>query len=113
MGHVTTTDQRLTHAIAKNLENELQDEFADRYQDVFVVDVLDPAKEINPKDSKGTIKNAVIGFAIAFVLSVAGVWIYAALDVTVRDKKKLEDHFDIPVIGLIPAASSNTSEKEA
>lgn len=33
---------------------------------------------------------------------MAVIFVANMLDVTIRDKKKIEDNFDIPVLGVIP-----------
>ena len=53
-------------------------------------------------NGKNTVRNAIIAFALGFVISIAGVFIYSILDVIIRDKKKLENNTDIPILGLIP-----------
>lgn len=104
---VTTTDQILTYQIAAYIQKNINGEIANFYTDVFHVDVIDTAKEHPALNPKSTTKYAVIGFAIGAIFSAAGVWLIAAISVSVRDKKKLTDNFDIPLIGVIPKYGAN------
>ena len=60
-----------------------------------------PILPSTPND-KNVARNAVIGFFAAAVVATAGVVVAGLLDVTIRDKKKLESHLDVPVLGVIP-----------
>lgn len=53
-------------------------------------------------DSKNVARNAVIGFAAGFVVSVVVIFILSRFDVIVRSKEFLEQSFDIPILGVIP-----------
>ena len=45
------------------------------------------------------------------MISAAAVWVFSALDVVVRNKKKIEDYFEIPVIAVIPMKKSKEAEE--
>ena len=62
---------------------------------------LEDAKSI-PANSKNELRNTVIAFLAAAVVSVVAIWVYSFFDVVIRDKKKLTDNVDIPIIGIIP-----------
>ena len=53
-------------------------------------------------NAKNEVRNAVIVFIGAAVVTVVAIWIYAFFDVVIRDKKKLADNVDIPILGVIP-----------
>jgi capsular polysaccharide biosynthesis protein len=59
------------------------------------------SKSIYP-NAKNEIRNSVIAFLGAAVVSVVAIWVYAFFDVVIRDKKKLVDNVDIPILGVIP-----------
>ena len=44
----------------------------------------------------------MLGVIVGTVVAMAVVFITNVLDVTVRNRKKLEDTFDYPVLGVIP-----------
>ena len=74
----------------------------------MVSDYPDENPHVN---GKPITKKAVIGFAIGAVISAAAVWVFSALDVVVRNKKKIEDYFEIPVIAVIPMKKSKEAEE--
>lgn len=55
-----------------------------------------------PQNSKHEVRNAVLAFMVAAVVSVVSIWIYSFFDVVIRDKKKLIDNVDVPILGVIP-----------
>ena len=103
---VTTPDSRLSYAISSSLLNFIPKNLADENPGLFDIAVYDPPNEKLSVNPKPVTKNAVIGFVIGAVVSAAAVWIYSALDVVVRNKKKIEDYFEIPVIAVIPVKKS-------
>ena len=54
------------------------------------------------KNSNNAVRNTVLVFMIFAVLSVLAIWIFSFFDVIIRDKKKLYDNIDVPVLGVIP-----------
>ena len=70
----------------------------------------------NPQDaesikanSKNTVRNAIIAFFVGVILAAVCIWIFASFDVTIRSAKKIEDHIDVPVLGVIPRHDIATS----
>ena len=59
------------------------------------------AKSIAP-NSKHEVRNAVLAFLVAGVVCVVAIWVYSFFDVIIRDRKKLSDNVDIPILGVIP-----------
>lgn len=53
-------------------------------------------------NSKNVVRNTAVGFIGGALLSMAIIFIIFKLDVMVRSKERLEECFDIPVIGVIP-----------
>ena len=94
-------NMQLTAGIAKALEEYVPDEFYE-HSSMFKVETVEHAAEIMAPNPKNHVVKAIIGFCIGAVASAIVVWVYAAFDVTVRDKKKLEDNFEIPLLGTVP-----------
>lgn len=109
---VTTDDKLLSYAIAQSLISLIPNQIADENPGYFSIQVYDKPDETPAANPKGTVKNAVIGFAIGAVVSAAAVWMFSAFDIVIRNKKKIEDYFDIPVIAVIPLENS-VNETEA
>ena len=76
------------------------EEYFDSYSiSIKVIDT--PVKATSP-NSKGTFRNAVIGGLAGVVLSMLVIFVISKLDIVIRSKEKIEQGYDIPVIGLIP-----------
>ena len=109
---VTTENPQLSYAIAQALENEVPNEFYSYLPNALKVEPYSSAF-IPSANSKGTVKNTLIGFFAGAFLSMIAIWLFSVLDVTVKSKKSLEDNFDFTVLGVIPAAkASKTSTDE-
>ncbi len=104
---VVSEDPDLSAAVAKIICNELPGKIAQLPQSAQV-QCFEPNVSQLP-DGKGTVRNVIIGFAIGLVLSLLAIFAVAQFDIVIRSKKKLEDNFDIPVIGVIPRVDAASS----
>ena len=66
------------------------------------IKIIDPPLKAQKANSKGVFKNVVIGALGGGILALLLVFVISKIDVTIRSKEKLEQSFDIPVIGMIP-----------
>lgn len=103
---VTSQDALLSYRISQSLLSVIPKSLIEDNQGKFEIMVSDYPDENPGVNAKPVTKKAVIGFAIGAVLSAAAVWVCSALDVVVRNKKKIEDYFEIPVIAVIPVKKS-------
>lgn len=106
---VTTHDPELSYAISQGLETYIPIEFYDYQPNAFNVTIYDHSLKPTAPNAKDTLKSAIIGFIIGGGVSALAVLVYSAFDTVIRDKKKIEDYFDIPVISVIP---SNLPDKK-
>lgn len=109
---VTTGNPQLSYAIAQALEVEVPGQFHSYYPNTLKIEPYSPAF-IPTANSKGTFTSLLIGFFGGAFVSAIAIWLYVALDLVIKNKKKIEDNFDIPVIGVIPAIKAKVSETEA
>ena len=109
---VTTDNPQLSYAIAQALEVEVPNEFHSFLPNALKVEPYSSAF-IPSANSKGVFTSLLIGFFSGAFLAAIVIWIYVAFDFVIKNKKKIEDNFDIPVIGVIPAVKANVSETEA
>ena len=105
---VTTSDSKLSWIIAKHVRDALTDS-----KDKDELDVVSQPEEPIHANSKNEIRNTLIGVIIGAVLSMAVVFVASILDITVRDRKKLEESFDYPVLGVIPRYDVEPEREEA
>lgn len=93
--------QELSYGIAQAIADVLVEGKTLAYDDAVKMRVVQQPKPLG-RDSRNTVINTIIGGAVGAILSMVAIFIYNIADVTIRDKKKLEDNFDIPVLGVIP-----------
>ncbi len=100
---VTTDDPILSRALADSIAYVFTQEDVLAYpDDVVKVKVLQIAKAPSSPNSRNVLLNTVIGVVIGMVVSMAIIFIINMFDVVIHDKKKIEDNFDIPILGVIP-----------
>ena len=98
---VTTSDPQLSKDIATVGGNILLDKFEGMGYAIKVVEIDTPILPSSP-DGKNVLRNSVIGFAAGLVISMLAIYIISRADIVVHSKEKLEDSFDIPILGVIP-----------
>lgn len=100
---VTDTDKERAFIIADTIcaiaNDEFSEIFGEKASKVVAIGKPEMPKSAN---GRGTMRSAVIGGIVGILLSLFGIWLFSTLDTTIRDKKKIEDNFDIPVLGMIP-----------
>ena len=100
---VISADSQLSYDVSdivyQTFPNVIEDVF-DSYS--VTIKMIDPPRKAASANAKGTFKNAVIGGVAGGILSALAILVISKLDVVIRSKEKLENSFDIPVIGLIP-----------
>lgn len=100
---VTTGDPLLSRALADSIAHVFTQEDVLAYpEDVVKVKVLQIAKAPISPNSRNVLINTLIGVVIGAVISMAFVFVLNMFDVVIHDKKKIEDSFDIPILGVIP-----------
>ncbi len=103
---VTTSDKELSQEIAKVGGALLLERFKKMG---YAIDVQEIDTPIIPAsaDSKNVLRNTVIGFAVGLVVSMLTIYLISKFDIVVRSKEKLENSFDIPILGVIPKPESD------
>ncbi|MEG1500893.1 MAG: Wzz/FepE/Etk N-terminal domain-containing protein [Clostridiales bacterium] len=102
---VTNPDPVMAQKIANTVANVAPEEII-RVVKAGSVEVIDYATlPINPSSPR-TLTNTVIGALLGIILSVLVSIIMAMLDTAVRCEEDLAEHFNIPVLGVIPSLSA-------
>lgn len=100
---VTTTDATRSHLIATAVSSVIQENsihlFA--FGDTLNVRIVH-SSSISGANNKNVVRNALIGFVGGAVVSMLFIFVLSLFDIVVHDKKKLEESFGMPIIGLIP-----------
>lgn len=104
----TTTDPQLSYDITDIVYHTLPDVIGDYYKEYSIsIKVIDPPLKAINRNPRGTIRNALIGGFAGAVLTALVVFIVAKMDIVIRSKEKIEQTFNIPVIGVIPRFESD------
>lgn len=112
---VTSGNKKIVWAVSQVICYQIETEDA---LDSYVKSNLDariytnPAESYSviPANSKNTVRNSAIAFAIGFALAAAAVWVYSMFDIVIRDAAKIEENIDVPVLGVIPRHEINAEE---
>ncbi len=100
--HVTHTDPDVAYNLATAVKECVRAKIEEMEGDDSLVEEVDPPSMPERPNSKNEARNALISFLAGLIVSAGVVLVIALSDVTVRDKKKIEDNFDIPILGVIP-----------
>ena len=100
---VTTNDSVKSFVLADMISKEINDSL---YQylpyDNITTKISEHARISSVANNKNTVRNTIIAAAVGAILVMVVLFVIFILDVVVRDRKKLEDNFDIPILGVIP-----------
>ena len=64
--------------------------------------IIQPPHSPTSPNSRNVLMNTAIGAIVGAVLAMAFVFILNMFDIVIHDKKKIQDTFDIPILGVIP-----------
>jgi len=99
---VTYSDPEIAKKVADVAGELLVEEYKDKT--VYAVEIARIDDPVVPKstNSKNVVRNAVIGGAGGLFLALILVFVLSRFDVVIRTRDKLEETFDIPILGVIP-----------
>ena len=98
---ITTLDPEFSYDLARCVHDLATAEMLS-IPNALMIHTIQEAKRPTAPNGKNEISNAAIGFVIGAVLALIVIWVIHALDVVIRNKKRIEDDFDLPVLGVIP-----------
>ena len=99
---VTASNPEYAEAIADVAGELLVKEYREMANYAIQIAEIDSAQFPEKPDDKNVVRNAIIGFAAGLFLSLVVVFVVNRFDVIVRGRDKIEETFDIPVLGVIP-----------
>lgn len=108
---ITTDNPQLSFALAEGIENTAPAAIKTSVQSVLSITIFESPKLPTAPNSKHIVRNVAIAFLAGALLAAIVVWIINVFDVVIHDKKKLEDNFDIPVLGVIPIQTFSSKDK--
>jgi len=113
---VTTTNYQISYAVASILTEQIQSYIIPKVLPpsfgVVTTSVINMARENKVANSDNLISHILIGFVAGMLLSMICIYVLHILDVVIHDRKKIEECFDIPVLGVIPRYNVDTKAIE-
>lgn len=103
---VTSHDAELSMAVAEIAGRLLVDAYGTTKYAVEIIQIDDPSLPVKA-NSKNVLRNAVIGFAVGLILTALGVFIASRFDVIIHSRERLEEAYDLPILGVIPRLESD------
>lgn len=104
---VTTDDPKLARDVALVAGTILTEKFVGTGYAVKI-DRLQTPLIPTSTDSKNVVRNALIGFALGAFATLLVIFVHNRFDVVVRDREKLEDNFDYPILAVVPRLESSS-----
>jgi capsular polysaccharide biosynthesis protein len=103
---ITTSSNLLSYVIANTVIDHIMGDtlakfLPSAYSAIIMTRIESPLPNTT-KNDKGVLTSTLVGLLVGAVGSMAVVYISAMFDVVIHDRKKLEDNFDIPILGVIP-----------
>ncbi len=96
-----STDQILATHVADVICEIAPAHIIDRIPNTLEVTIAEEPGDATP-NSKGTVRAVIIAALAGALVTAAVIWIISMFDVKIRDKKKIEDNFDLPLLAVIP-----------
>ena len=107
---VTSSDEVFAFSVAKAYSEIVPGFVMEMYKQNIEVELRNSPRAATV-NSRGTVKNAIVGFIGGALLAAVMVFVVSMLDVTVHDRKKIEENFDLPVLGVIPKVDVTGASK--
>ena len=99
----TSADSKLAYDVVDIVYNSLPGLVEDVFDSYSIsIKNIDMPIEPTSPNSKNTVRNAIVAAVAGALLAAIIVFIISRTDVVVRSREKLEQTFDIPILGVIP-----------
>ena len=99
------------HAVADVAGQLLVQEYQEMTKYAINIEKIDdPTVPVN-RDGKNTMRNCIIGFVAGVFVSMILVFVINRFDVVVRSRDKIEENFNLPILGVIPRLEIDNSNK--
>ena len=104
---VTSTDPELSYIVCESMSRVIDEKLPEKLpypSGAVVLNIIQVADRADAfiKNSNNLSRNAIIGFLVGVVVSMIAIYLYSILDIVIRDRKRLEEEFELPVLGVIP-----------
>lgn len=99
---VTTGNAKHSQIIADIAGEFLKDQYLENTKYAIDITRIDDPQAPLSRNSKNVMRNTLIGFAGGLLFSLVLIFVLSRFDIVIRTRDKLEDSFDIPILGVIP-----------
>ncbi len=99
---IRSTDPNLSYAVANVVHDIFPADIMERLPYAIKISTLDYPTLPQGADDKNVVRNALIGAVVGIALAALVVFIINKFDVVIRSREKIEENFDIPILGVIP-----------
>ena len=110
--YFSSLDKDLTYVVMSKVtelaKTELKQIVNEQASDVKIID--EPEIPTSP-DDKQLFMKSFLGFLVGAVIAIVVILLVDRFDIVIRDKEKIEDNFDIPVLGVIPRQDFSDNSK--
>jgi len=107
---VTMRDKQMAYDVANSIYEYCTILLPEKTPYTITVKTIDAPKLAEWANGKNTVTNGVIGALVGVVASLIVIWLISVFDVVIHDKNKLEDNFELPILGVIPSFDIPESE---
>jgi len=104
---VTSSDPELSYELAKIAGELMMEKFLGTAKYAYAIAQIDSARLAEEANDKNVFRNTAIGLLAGVILTMVVIFIYDRFDVVIRTREKIENNFDIPILGVIPRLEIN------
>ena len=108
---ITSLTPKMAFDVLDKIVDKLPDEVTRIIPNALSVKTIEDPALPKLANSKNEIRNTIVAFFVAAILTMFAILAFAFLGVKIRDKKKIEDNFDLPVLGVIPRQDIQSSTR--
>lgn len=108
----TSKDKELTYKVLSEITVLSQTELQNTIPNASDVRIIDEPQEPTAPDSKHVTRNTLIAFAAGILVTMIVIFLFNQFDIVIHNKKKIEDNFNIPVLGVIPKQNVSSRRSE-
>ena len=104
---VTHRDAQTAFEVATVAGELMKDKFTGTAKYAYAVVQIDSARLANEANSKNVFRNSAVGLLAGALLAMVVIFVYDRFDIVIRTREKIENNFDVPILGVIPRLEIN------
>ncbi len=100
---VTMGDSQMAYDVADSIYKYCTMLLPEKTPYTITVKTIDAPKFAENANSKRVVTSGAVGALVGVVCALIVIWIISVFDVVIHDKDKIEQSFDLPILGIIPS----------